>query len=77
MVLTKCMLLLKKELKKSRLPGRQTDLIVTNFAKAFDKVAERRLFDKFDFYFVRGNTCRLVNSFLSNTTRRVVLDWEI
>ena len=35
---------------------RQTDVIVMDFAKAFDKVPHKRLLYKLDFYGIRGST---------------------
>ena len=35
---------------------KQTDLIIMDFAKAFDKVPHRRLLHKLDFYGIRGST---------------------
>ena len=35
---------------------KQTDLIIMDFAKAFDKVPHRRLLHKVDYYGIRGST---------------------
>ena len=35
---------------------KQTDVIVMDFAKAFDKVPHKRLLYKLDFYGIRGST---------------------
>ena len=35
---------------------KQTDVIVMDFAKAFDKVLHKRLLYKLDFYGIRGST---------------------
>ena len=44
-------------------PGhKQTDLIIMDFAKAFDKVPHRRLLHKLDFYWIRGSTHKWINS---------------
>ena len=43
----------------------QVDVILLDFSKAFDKVPHRRLLHKLDFYGVRGDTLRWIQSFLS------------
>ena len=35
---------------------KQTDLIIMDFAKAFDKVPHRRLLHKLEYYGIRGST---------------------
>ena len=52
----------------------QTDLIIIDFAKAFDKVPHRRLLHKLEYYEIRGSTHKWINSWLSGRTQRVVLD---
>ena len=54
--------------------GRQTDVIVLDMAKAFDKVGHQRLIRKLKFYGIRGLTSQWIHSFLSNRTQSVVLD---
>ena len=53
---------------------KQTDLIIMDFAKAFDKVPHRRLLYKLDSYGVRGSTHRWISSLLSVCSQQVVLD---
>ena len=53
---------------------KQTDLIIMDFAKAFDKVPHRRLLHKLDYYGIRGPTHKRINSGLSVCTQQVVLD---
>ena len=53
---------------------KQTDLIIMDFAKAFDKVPHRRLLHKLDYYGIRGSTHKWINSWLSERTQKVVLD---
>ena len=55
---------------------KQTDLIVMDFAKAFDKVPHRRLLHKLDYYGVRGSILKWINSWLSGHTQQVVLDGQ-
>ena len=44
---------------------RQTDVIIMDFAKAFDKVPHRRLLYKLDYYGIRGSTHKWITSWLS------------
>ena len=56
---------------------KQTDLIIMDFAKAFDiKVPHRRLLHKLDYYGIRGSTHMWINSWLSGRTQQVVLDGQ-
>ena len=55
---------------------KQRDLIIMDFAKAFDKVPHRRLLNKLDFYGQRGSTHKWINSWLSMRTQQVVLDGQ-
>ena len=55
---------------------KQTDLIIMDFAKAFDKVTYRRLLHKLDYYGIRGSTHKWINSWLSGRTQKVVLDGQ-
>ena len=52
----------------------QTDLIITDFVKAFDVVPHHRLLYKLNWYGIRGNISQWINSFLTNRTQRVVLE---
>ena len=54
--------------------NKQTDVIVMDFAKAFDKVPHKRLLHKLNHYGVRGTTNRWIASWLSDRTQTVVLD---
>ena len=53
---------------------RQTNVIVMDFAKAFDKVPHKRLLYKIDFYGIRGSTHKWIDSWLSERSQKVVLD---
>ena len=55
---------------------KQTDLIIMDFAKAFDKVSHRRLLHKLEYYGIRGSTHKWINSWLSGRTQQVVLDGQ-
>ena len=55
---------------------KQTDLIIMDLSKAFDKVPQRRLLHKFEYYGIRGSTDKWINSLLSGRTQQVVLDGQ-
>ena len=55
---------------------KQTDVIIMDFAKAFDKVPHMRLLYKLDYYGIRGYTHRWISSLLSEHSQKVVLDGQ-
>ena len=55
---------------------KQTDVIIMDFAKAFDKVPHRRLFYKLGYYGIRGSTHKWISSWLSEPFKKVVLDGQ-
>ena len=55
---------------------KQTDLIIMDFAKAFDKVPHRWLLHKLDYYGIRGSTHKWISSWLSGRSQQVVLDGQ-
>ena len=55
---------------------RQTEVIIMDFAKAFDKVTHRRLLYKLDYYGIRGSTHKWITSWLSGRSQKVVLDGQ-
>ena len=55
----------------------QADLIIMDFAKAFDKVPHQRLLYKLKFYGIKNQTLTWISAFLSNRTQTVVLDGVI
>ena len=52
----------------------QTDMIVLDFAKAFDKVNHPRLLHKLEHYGIHGNNKNWIKSFLNNRTQAVALE---
>ena len=52
----------------------QVDVILLDFAKAFDKVPHRRLLHKLKFYGIDGTTLAWISSFLSSRKQLVLLD---
>ena len=55
---------------------RQTDVIIMDFANAFDKVPHRRLLYKLANYGIRGSTHKRITSWLSGRFQKVVLDGQ-
>ena len=54
--------------------GHQNDVVVMDFAKAFDKVAHNRLLYKLSSYGVKGNDLGWIGSFLSGRSQKVALE---
>ena len=54
--------------------GIQTDMVVLDFSKEFDRVPHQRLLRKLLHYGIRGNTHSWIASFLSDRTQRVVVE---
>ena len=55
---------------------RQIDVIIMDFAKAFDKVPHRRLLYKLDYHGIRGSNHKWITSWLSERSQKVVLDGQ-
>ena len=55
--------------------GIQNDVVVMDFAKAFDKVAHNRMLYELSSYGVKGNTLGWISSFLSGRSQKVALLW--
>ena len=53
---------------------KQTDLIIIDFAKAFDKVPHRRLLHKLEYNGIRGSTHKWISSWVSGHSQQIVLD---
>ena len=54
----------------------QVDMLVLDFAKAFDTLAHKRLPGKLESYGIDGNLYGWIQSFLERRTQRVVVDGE-
>ena len=54
--------------------GGQTDVLLLDFSKAFDKVPHRRLSTKLSFYGIRGKTLGLIQGFLSGREQCVAVN---
>ena len=67
---------LVKDLARKSSQGKQTDLILLDFSKAFDKVNHSKLVLKLHSYGIRGPILRWIQAFLSNRQQRVVVDGD-
>lgn len=56
--------------------GRQTDMAILDFSKAFDTVPHSKLLHKLDEYGVKGNLHKWFTSFLTKRHMKVVVDGE-
>ena len=56
--------------------GKHSDVVVMDFAKAFDNVSHTRLLHKLQLYGIDPQTCRSSKSFLCGRTQHVVVDRE-
>ena len=68
------LIMLVDELSESMQSGKQTDLILLDFSKAFDKVAHEKLLKIHHFYGIRGNILNWIKDFLDNRTQSVILN---
>jgi len=71
------LLTLSDELLKSLDKGKQHDLAILDFSKAFDKVPHQRLLTKLHHYGIRGQTLEWIRAFLTDRTQRVAVDGAI
>ncbi len=56
--------------------GKQTDVLIMDFSKAFDKVEHLCLLLKLEHYSIQERTLNWIKSFLSNRKQHVVLEGE-
>ena len=68
--------MLVEDLARSVSQGKQTDLILLDFSKAFDKVNHAKLLWMLHQYGIRGNALAWIRAFLGNRSQTVVLDGE-
>eukprot|EP00057_Strongylocentrotus_purpuratus_P022447 XP_011676921.1 PREDICTED: RNA-directed DNA polymerase from mobile element jockey-like [Strongylocentrotus purpuratus] len=64
------------DLHKNMKLGLQTDVLVMDFNKAFDKVSHQKLLHKLDHYGVRGKSNRWIINILHHRTQQVVLEYR-
>ena len=67
------LIMLIDELSKNMQMGKQADLIILEFSKAFDEVAHEKLL-KLHHYGIRGDTLKWITDFLDNRKQAVAID---
>ncbi len=70
------LILFVDELAQSMCDGKQVDVAVMDFSKAFDVVPHKRLLNKLHFYGIRGCTSKWIQDFLTDRTQQVVIDGQ-
>ena len=70
------LVILIEGLMRNSLAGSQTDLVLLDFSKAFDKVSHQKLLLKLHSYGIRGPRLKWIQAFLSGRTQTVVLENE-
>ena len=65
-----------EDLARKTSQGKQTDLILLDFSKAFDKVNHSKLIMKLHSYGIRSATLRWIQAFLGNRRQKVVVEGE-
>ena len=68
--------MLVDEIAKNMQMGKQIDLILLDFSKAYDKVAHEKLISKLQFYEIRGKTLSWVKDFLDSRSQAIVLNGD-
>ena len=68
------LLTLTHELAKNMDMKKQTDIVILDFSKAFDRVPHQRLLGKLDHLGVRGQTYKWIKAFLDGRTQQVVVE---
>ena len=68
--------MLFEDLARNTSVGKQTDLILLDFSKAFDKVNHTKLIWKLHQYGIRGNALSWIRAFLCNRLQTVVIEGE-
>ena len=70
------LIMLIDKLSKTMQIGKQTNLILLDFSKAFtnDKVAHEKLIQKLHHYGIRGDTLKWIKDFLDNRKQEVVIN---
>lgn len=55
---------------------KQTDVLILDFSKAFDKVAHQHLLQKLNYCGIRGDTLTWISTWLTKRKQHVVIDGE-
>ena len=65
-----------EDLARNASGGNQTDVILLDFSKAFDRVSHSKLLWKLHQYGIRGKVLSWIQAFLGNMSKQVVIDGE-
>ena len=65
-----------EDLASKSIQGKQTDLVLLDFSKAFDKVNHSKLILKLHSYEIRSTTLRWIQAFLSNRQQKVIIEGQ-
>ena len=68
------LILTLEDILKTTSKGKQIDIALLDFSKAFDKVPHQRFNNKLNVFGIRDNTLNWISSFLHNRTQLVLLD---
>ena len=71
------LVMLVEDLMRAANQKQQTDLILLDFSKAFDKVNHEKLILKLHNHGIRGNTLKWIKNFLDNRTQSVVVNGSV
>jgi hypothetical protein len=64
------------DISKNLDPGKQTDCLIMDFSKAFDKASHSLLTRKLSHYGIKGTTSRWIQDFLAERKQAVVVEGE-
>ena len=70
------LIMLIEDLARNASLGKQIDIILLNFSKAFDKVNHSKLLWKLHQYGIRGHVMGWIRAFLGSRSQQVVIDVE-
>ena len=65
-----------EDLMRNTIAGSQTDLVLLDFSKAFDKVSHQKLLLKLHKYGIRGPTLKWIQAYFSDRTQTVFIENE-
>ena len=65
-----------EDLARNASAGNQTDVILLDFSKPFDKVSHSKLLWKLDQYGIRGKVLSWIQAFLGHRSQQFVIDGE-
>ena len=70
------LVVMTEDLARNASAGNQTDVLLLDFSKAFDKVSHSKLLWKLYQYGIRGKVLSWIQAFLGNRSQQVVIDGE-